>query len=87
MTQVNESVESTVEPSEIDMNADVYFPSQLNWSAQELAEAVPLRLHELFAFDAGRDGQACNAAHEPQRLPQREGYVPVPPASPLFRIR
>ena len=42
------------------MNADVYFPSQLHWTAQELAEAVPLRLHELFAFDAGRDVDAAN---------------------------
>jgi hypothetical protein len=73
--------------SEIDMNADVYFPSQLNWTAQELAEAVPLRLHELFAFDAGRDGQASNMVHEPHRLPHREGYLPATPASPFFRIR
>ena len=84
MTLVNESVESTVEPSEIDMNADVYFPSQLHWTAQELAEAVPLRLHELFAFDAGREADASNASH---RLPQRKGYVPASPASPFFRIR
>ena len=69
---------------ETEMNADVYFPSQLNWTAQELAEAVPLRLHELFAFDAGRDADASNASH---RLPQREGYLPPSPASPFFRIR
>ena len=55
--------------SEIDMNADVYFPSQLNWTAQELAEAVPLRLHELFAFDAGRDVDASNTNHALHRLP------------------
>jgi hypothetical protein len=84
MNQVHESVESTVEPSEIDMNADVYFPSQLNWTAQELAEAVPLRLHELFAFDAGRDVDASNTHHA---LPQRKGYLPPLPASPFFRIR
>ena len=66
------------------MNADVYFPPQLHWSAQELAEAVPLRLHELFAFDAGRDAGASNAN---QALPQREGYLPALPASPFFRVR
>ena len=66
------------------MNADVYFPSQLNWTAQELAEAVPLRLHELFAFDAGRVMDASNANHA---LPQREGYLPPLPTSPFFRIR
>ena len=70
--------------SEIDMNADVYFPSQLNWTAQELAEAVPLRLHELFAFDAGRDVDASNANHA---LPQRSGYLPPLPPSPFFRVR
>jgi hypothetical protein len=68
---------------EIDMNADVYFPSQLHWTAQQLAEAVPLRLHELFAFDAGRDVDASNTHHA---LP-REGYLPPLPASPFFRIR
>jgi hypothetical protein len=70
--------------SEIDMNADVYFPPHLHWSAQELAEAVPLRLHELFAFDAGRDEDASNANHA---LPQRAGYLPPLPASPFFRVR
>lgn len=66
------------------MNADVYFPSQPHWSAQELAEAVPLRLHELFAFDASRDMDASNTPHA---LPRREGYLPPLPASPFFRIR
>jgi hypothetical protein len=69
---------------ETEMNADVYFPSQPNWTAQELAEAVPLRLHELFAFDAGRDVDASNASHA---LPQRAGYLPPLPASAFFRVR
>jgi hypothetical protein len=69
---------------ETEMNADVYFPSQPNWTAQELAEAVPLRLHELFAFDAGRDMDASNAGHA---LPQRAGYLPPLPASAFFRVR
>ena len=73
--------------SEIDMNANVYFPSQLNWTAQELAEAVPLRLHELFAFDAGRDVDASNTNHALHRLPERTGYLPPLPAHPFFRIR
>ena len=69
------------------MNADVYFPSQLHWTAQELAEAVPLRLHELFAFDAGRDA----ARHRQQPITRcrgwRTGYLPALPASPFFRVR
>jgi hypothetical protein len=69
---------------EPEMNADVYFPSQPNWTAQELAEAVPLRLHELFAFDAGRDVDASNASHA---WPQRAGYLPPLPASAFFRVR
>ena len=69
------------------MNADVYFPSRPNWTARELTAAVPLRLHEVFAFNAGRDEPASNAAHPPQRLPQRDGYLPATPAPPFFRIR
>ena len=45
------------------MNANVFFPSQPHWTAQELAEAVPLRLHELFAFDAGRNGVFADSAN------------------------
>ena len=37
------------------MNAFDRFPARLHWNAQQLADAVPLRLHELPAFraDAG----------------------------------
>ena len=45
------------------MNASVFFPTLLHWTAQDLADAVPLRLHELFAFDAASDGAATASAN------------------------
>ena len=45
------------------MNAFDRFPARLHWNAQQLADAVPLRLHELPAFraDAGAVAPAANA--------------------------
>ncbi|TWT22572.1 hypothetical protein FQY83_06035 [Luteimonas marina] len=58
------------------MNAFAHFPSRLHWTAQQLADAVPLRLHELFAFDAARD-EGCRAAANGGRRRARSdgGYV------------
>ena len=70
---------------ETEMNADVYFPSQLNWTAQELAEAVPLRLHELFAFGVEHDLRAANSAAP--RAARRRNYLPAAPALEVFRVR
>lgn len=67
------------------MNASVFFPSQLHWTSQELAEAVPLRLHELFAFDAEHDVPAANGL--PPRMPRRRNYLPPTPAPDVFRVR
>ena len=71
------------------MNASVFFPSQPHWTAQELAEAVPLRLHELFAFDAGRGGALADSANG--RLhhgrAQSRNYLPAAPALDVFRVR
>jgi hypothetical protein len=68
-------------------NAGVFFPSQLHWTAQELTEAVPLRLHELFAFAAARDGAAdCANGRQAPRPPQRN-YLPATPAPEVFRVR
>lgn len=49
------------------MNAFAHFPNRLHWTAQQLTDAVPLRLHELFAFDAARDGECCIAANSDRR--------------------
>ena len=67
------------------MNANVFFPSQLHWTAQELAEAVPLRLHELFAFDAQHDVRAANSM--PSHTARRRNYLPATPALDVFRVR
>ena len=44
------------------MNAFDHFPTRLHWNAQQLADAVPPRLHQLFVFDAARDNDGCRAA-------------------------
>ncbi|WP_226469285.1 hypothetical protein [Luteimonas panaciterrae] len=50
---------------------------QLHWTAQELAEAVPRRLHELVRFDAQTHEAANSAAKAVRRLDwQRRGYAP-----------
>lgn len=67
------------------MNASVFFPSQLNWTSQELAEAVPLRLHELFAFGVEHELRAANSA--PPRAARRRDYLPAAPVLDVFRIR
>ena len=66
------------------MNASVFFPSQLHWTSQELADAVPLRLHQLFAFEAARGHHAANGI--PPRQPRQRDYLPTSPAD-VFRVR
>ncbi len=66
------------------------FPFGLHWDAQQLADAVPLRLHELFDFDAGREtAQACNAHRVgPPRARRVPGHYAGQSALPAtFRIR
>jgi hypothetical protein len=74
---------------ESDMNANVFFPSQPHWTAQELAEAVPLRLHELFAFDAIRNGAIADSANDRLHFGhgQPRNYLPATPALDVFRVR
>jgi len=58
------------------MNAFAPFPSRLHWTAQQLADAVPLRLHELFAFDAAHHGAGPAAANgERRRRRAAAGYA------------
>ncbi|MDB6162868.1 MAG: hypothetical protein JWL98_300 [Xanthomonadaceae bacterium] len=47
------------------MSAFLSFPTQLNWDAQTLASAVPirLRLHQLFAFDAKGESPLPSSAN------------------------
>ncbi|MFL6592266.1 MAG: hypothetical protein ACJ8GK_06095 [Luteimonas sp.] len=67
------------------MNASVFFPSQLHWTSQELAEAVPLRLHELFAFGVEHELRAANSPVP--RTARQRNYLPAAPAPDVFRVR
>lgn len=68
------------------MHAFVPFPRHLHWTAQQLADAVPLRLHQLLAFNVG-DVDATAAANTLHRAPRAaSGYLPKVPL-PAFRIR
>ena len=58
------------------------------WSAQDLTDAVPLRLHQLidFAGDGERDGRSANAAsNAPKRSPRLRFASAI--ALPLFSVR
>ena len=60
----------------------------LHWTAQDIADAVPLRLHQIALFDAAdaRDDNA-SAANEPrQRLRIAHGYRGDAVPARRFRI-
>ncbi|MGY1408225.1 MULTISPECIES: hypothetical protein [unclassified Luteimonas] len=70
------------------MDTFAYFPSRLHWTAQQLADAVPLRLHELYAFDAARDTASCTAANgERRRRPAAHAYAARSALPARFGIR
>lgn len=68
------------------MNAFARFPAHLHWTAQQLADAVPMRLHELFAFDAAR-AELRAAANTPRATPRRDGYLHRAPVFQRFHVR
>jgi hypothetical protein len=59
------------------MNAPHAFPFPIHWDAQDLAHAVPLRLHELpiFATGAGATDAASACTPHPGRRALRDGYA------------
>jgi hypothetical protein len=58
------------------MNASHAFPFPASWDAQDLAQAVPLRLHELPMFAPVADAaHACGSLSLPQRRALRDGYA------------
>ena len=61
-------------------------PTRLHWTAQQLTDAVPLRLHQLYAFaaDGAAPGHAANG--ERGRRASRHAYAPRPAFPPRFRI-
>ena len=60
----------------------------LHWTAQDIADAVPLRLHQVDLFDAAGDRDAgTDAANEPrQRLRIAHGYRCNAAPATRFRI-
>jgi len=53
------------------MNTQTTFPYRLGWSAQDIADAVPRRLFELFAFDADLRGHGGARGANPLPAPRR----------------
>ena len=70
------------------MNAFAHVPSRLHWNAQQLADAVPLRLSELSGFDNARDGGDATAANRGTRgRRDATGYRTRPAMHAQFVIR
>ena len=70
------------------MNAFAHFPARLHWNADQLADAVPLRLHALFPFDAAHDDSSVPAANRESRRTRRTvAYAAPRPLPARFRIR
>lgn len=66
------------------------FPFHLNWTSHDLADAVPLRLHQLLDFDSHREGvRADSANHAPyaRRSRNAHGYLDMPALPTSFLIR
>jgi hypothetical protein len=70
-----------------DNSATVFFPSQLHWTSEQLAEAVPLRLHQLFAFDASGVLGSANAPLTRALQARSRDFLPLMPDANVFRVR
>ena len=70
------------------MNAFDHFPAHLHWNAQQLADAVPLRLHELLVADVIAGAPAPQAANRTTTAMRRaSGYLAATSLPIHFRIR
>ena len=70
------------------MNAFAPFPPSLHWNAQQLADAVPLRLSQLLDFDRARDIGELAIANREARKPRRAaGYFHAPALHARFNVR
>ena len=67
------------------MNAFVALPHAFYWTPEQLADAVPLRLHEVVVFDA-HDEDALSAANGLRRRLPASGYLPARASHSNFRI-
>ena len=69
------------------MNTSPTFQIATRWNARDLANAVPLRLSELFAFDACVHGTGLDrVAHEVPRRSLRGGYLRNSDLPPGIRV-
>lgn len=70
------------------MNAYAPFPARLHWNAQQLADAVPLRLSQLLGFERDRDIGHVAAANRVSRKPRpATGYLGTPALHARFTVR
>lgn len=70
------------------MDTSSTFPFAPHWTAQDLADAVPLRLFELFAFDADAAGAIPGrSANQPPRRGLRGAYRRNGELPASFRVR
>lgn len=70
------------------MNTSTQFPFRLQWTAQDLVDAIPLRLSEMAAFTtiAGAPGENDSRFDRPSRRELRGRYVPERTGLSLFRV-
>lgn len=60
----------------------------LQWTSEQLADAVPLRLHQVFSIDALRDAlQAPCANHASPPARRLHSYLGANATPALFRVR
>jgi hypothetical protein len=70
------------------MNAFAPFPARLHWNAQQLADAVPLRLSQMLGFERARDiGPVAAANREAPRPRHASGYLDMPALHDRFTVR
>ena len=70
------------------MDTFAYFPARPHWTAQQLTDAVPLRLHELYAFDAATSADSGAAANgERRRARAADAYAARSSLPARFGIR
>ncbi|MDH5835171.1 hypothetical protein [Luteimonas kalidii] len=68
------------------MNHFAHFPARPHWTAQQLADAVPVRLHQLFAFDARHEGADAPAANAPRHRARDARYTRHSMLPPRFGV-
>ena len=68
------------------MDNFAYIPTRLHWTAQQLTDAVPLRLHQLYAFAAESRPARIAANGERRRRPAVQAYAARSPLPARFCI-